>query len=101
MNVSSNGTHITITWYSPSQPNGIVNYTVLLQEEDLLLGTTEDITMDKVVVTELLLVVPRMTEPYREYSATVTAQTSAGRGEDAFGILTTPEDGMFGFLLKC
>ena len=91
MNVSSNGTHITITWEPPSQPNGIVNYTVLLWETDLVRNTTIDIASEE--VTDLLLVVPFATKPYREYVAMVTAQTGAGAGESAEDVLMTPEGG--------
>ena len=91
MNVSLNGTHITITWEPPSQPNGIVNYTVLLRETDLVRNTTVDIASEE--VTDLLLVVPFATKPYREYVAMVTAQTGAGAGESAEDMLMTPEGG--------
>lgn len=92
VSVSSNVTHIVITWEPPSEPNGIVNYTVVLQETDLLLNSTVDITSEE-EVTELMLVVPYVTKPYREYVAIVTAQTSAGVGESAEGTLMTPEEG--------
>ena len=91
MSVSSNGTHITITWEPPSQPNGVVNYTVLLLETDLVQNTTVTIASEE--VTDLLLVVPFMAEPYREYVAMVTAKTGAGPGESARDMLTTPEGG--------
>lgn len=93
MNVSANGTHITITWDPPIQPNGIVNYTVLLWETDLLLGTTDVIASAE--GTELFLIVAYMTKPFREYTATVTAQTSAGMGDDAVGMLRTAEGGTY------
>ena len=91
VSISSNGTHITITWKPPSQPNGVVNYTVLLLETNLVQNTTVVITSEE--VTDLLLVVPFMAEPYREYVAMVTAQTGAGVGESAKDMLTTPEGG--------
>ena len=98
MNILSNITHITITWDPPIQPNGIVNYTVLLQETDLLLSTTEDIILEEVAV--LYLTITRMTKPYREYTATVTAQTSAGMGDDAVGVLRIPEGGTYIICVK-
>ena len=35
-----------------------------------------------------------MTNPYTEYTAIVTAQTTAGQGQSANGSVTTPEEGM-------
>ena len=93
MSVSSNGTHIIITWDPPFEPNGVVNYTVLLQETDLVQNTTIDITLEE--VTELSLIVSFETNPYREYVAIVTAQTGAGMGESTQGTLMTPEGGMY------
>jgi hypothetical protein len=91
VNVSSNDTHIIVTWEPPTEPNGVVNYTVLLRETDLVQNTTVDIASEE--VTELSLLVPFVTTPYREYVATVTAQTSAGAGESAEDVLMTPEGG--------
>ena len=36
-----------------------------------------------------------MSKPYTEYTAIVTAQTTAGQGQSANGSVTTPEEGMF------
>ena len=91
VSVSSNETHIIIRWDPPFEPNGVVNYTVLLQETDLVQNTTIDITLEE--VTELSLIVSFETNPYREYVAIVTAQTGAGMGESTQGTLMTPEGG--------
>lgn len=72
-------------------PNGVVNYTVVLQERDLISNNTVVIATQ--VVTRLFLTEEQMVKPYTEYSAVVTAQTSAGVGTSAFGLITTNEEG--------
>ena len=92
MNVSSNNTHLIVTWEPPSEPNGIVTYTVQLLETDLLQSTTVNITSQE--VSELLLIVEFVAKPYRQYTANVIARTGAGMGESEDGVLITPEGGM-------
>ena len=92
MNVSSNNTHLIVTWEPPSEPNGIVTYTVQLLETDLLQSTTVNITSQE--VSELLLIIEFVAKPYRQYTANVTARTGAGVGESEDGVLITPEGGM-------
>ena len=92
VSVSSNNTHLIVTWEPPSEPNGIVTYTVQLLETDLLQSTTVNITSQE--VSELSLIIEFMTKPYRQYTATVTAQTVAGMGESEEGGLMTPEGGI-------
>ena len=95
--VSVNDTHIIVMWSAPATPNGVVNYTVMLQERNLVFNSTVVITTH--VVTQLFLIEERMVKPYTEYSAIVTAQTSAGEGDSAMGSITTSEEGMIMVML--
>ena len=89
---SFNGTHITIiTWEAPEFPNGLVSYTVVIQERDLLTDTASIIVMD--VVVDLMLIVNYPVEVYSEYTINVTSQTSAGEGETETMMFQTPEEG--------
>ena len=53
------------------------------------------VTTEQVSGNQLFLSVEVMTKPYTEYTAIVTAQTTAGQGQSANGSVTTPEEGMF------
>lgn len=72
-----------------------MNYTVTVQERDLLLNDT-NATVTVVaseVTTELELLVNFMVKAYHEYSVSVTSQTSAGMGEAIMDSFSTPEGG--------
>ena len=72
-------------------PNGILNYSVLVEESDRLTDVTGIVLMDE--VTERLAVV--MAEAYSEYTISVTPQTSAGAGDTETVSISTPEDSMY------
>lgn len=94
MTVSVNASQelIVITWLAPAFPNGVVNYTVQVEERVLIFDTLTTIATE--VVNEPSLSLNFTVQPYTEYIATVTAQTSAGEGNSAMGSLTTPEESM-------
>ena len=78
----------------PVSPNGVVNYTVIVSERDLLSDSSAPPTIIKEeVITELELLVDYMVKPYHEYFVSVTSQTSAGMGETVMESFVTPEDG--------
>jgi hypothetical protein len=94
LTLDNNDTHIFITWAAPAYPNGIVNYTIELQERSLLddanvLATT----IQSEVTADLELIVGYTVEPYSEYTVSVTSQTSAGMGVAVNDSFETPEEG--------
>ena len=92
LTASSNGTHIEVTWLPPATPNGIVNYSVVIQERDLLDNTVMMVEID--VTVESILIVEYETRAYHEYSVTVTSQTSAGMGDAVMASFVTDQEGM-------
>ena len=91
LTTSFNATHIIIAWEAPEFPRGLVNYTVVVRERDLLSDATDIIAMD--VVTELQLIVDYPVEVYSEYTINVMSQTSAGEGDNETTTFQTPEEG--------
>ena len=88
---SFNGTHITfVTWEAPEFPRGEVNYTVVIQERDLLTDATDVIAMYEVVELEVMVDYP--VEAYSEYTINVTSQTRAGEGDTVTTMFQTPEE---------
>ena len=87
---SFNDTHIIITWDEPSSPNGLVNYTLVVQERNLLTNDTFVVKMK--VVNELELIVDHPVTAYSEYTVNVTSQTSAGEGETRTARFQTMEE---------
>ena len=96
--VSFNDTHITVKWSAPATPNGVVNYTVVLEARDLVFSNT--VTIISEVVTQLFLIEELLVQPYTEYTAVVTARTSAGEGESTMGANVTDEAGTIVFYVQ-
>ena len=91
-----NTTNIFITWSTPVYPNGLVNYTVVVKEQDLLDDSTAPSTIiEQQITKELELVVDYMVNAYHEYVVNVTSQTGAGMGESATETFVTPEEGNY------
>ena len=89
-----NDTHIFITWAAPANPNGIVNYTVEVQQRSLLNDSSIPVlTIESTVTSELELTVIYMMESYSEYTVSVTSQTGAGMGMAVSVSFQTPEGG--------
>ena len=88
---SFNSTHITVKWDPPATPNGIVNYTVVIEERNLL--TNDLVLIFTQNVTELELLVEYAVEAYSEYTTNVTSQTSVGIGVTQRVTIQTPEEG--------
>ena len=76
-------------------PNGVVNYTVVVQERELLFDVSTNVATELVSGGQLFLNVTITTKPYTEYTAIVTSQTTAGQGQSADGSVITPEESMF------
>ena len=90
LTTSFNDTHIVFSWDEPETPNGILNYSVVVEERDLLTDATRILLMDE--VTERLIVV--MAEAYSKYTVSVTPQTGAGTGDAEIALISTPEESM-------
>ena len=71
-------------------PNGLVNYSVVVRERNLLTNSINVIATE--VVNDLILNVEEMVKPYTEYSVTVTAQTRGGVGGSVMASQVTPEE---------
>ena len=91
-----NDTAIFISWVAPAYPNGVVNYTVEVQEESLLDDTGVPAAIIASEVTaDLELIVNYEVEPYSNYTVIVTSQTSAGEGMPVMESFETPEEGEY------
>ena len=86
-----NNTHIAVIWDSPASPNGIVSYSVTIEERDLLTDDTVIVFLQ--TVTQLELFVEYEIAAYSNYTISVTSQTSAGIGDTQIVIVQTPEEG--------
>ena len=94
LTVAYNSTNIIITWSTPVYPNGLVNFTVVVKERDLLDDSGDPPTIiEQQITKELELVVDYVVNAYHEYVVSVTSQTSAGMGESVMETFVTPEDG--------
>ena len=89
--VNFNTSHINIIWGIPASPNGQVNYTVVVQEIDLL---TREITLiEMLTVSEENLIVMYRVRPYSMYNVSVTSLTIVGEGDVVMESFTTDEAG--------
>ena len=75
---------------APDTPNGIVNYTVIVRERDLLSNGTNIVATE--VISGLFLIVETVVRPYTEYVAMVTAQTGGGVGDSVMTSQDTDEE---------
>lgn len=91
LTASSNFSHIIILWGAPASPNGLVNYTVVLQEINLL--NSEITLVESLTVSEESLIVERQVRPFSRYNVSVTSQTIVGEGEVVMFSFDTPEAG--------
>ena len=78
-------------WDAPATPNGRVNYTVKVEERDLLTGDVTVVLTEVVTGTELT--VQYQVEAYSVYNISVTSQTSVGMAEAVTISFMTPEKG--------
>lgn len=91
-NIMVNDSHVTVTWEPPTNPNGVVNYSVtlmginLLDNSSVLDSTTVDITATTHIIEHISI-------PYSLYTAQVVPHTSAGNGPSNSATSTTPEAG--------
>ena len=78
-------------WGTPANPNGLVNYTVVVQEIDLL---TRAVTLiESITVVEENLILMYQVRPYSMYNVSVTSLTIVGEGETVVESFSTDEDG--------
>ena len=78
-------------WGIPASPNGLVNYTVVVQEIDLL---TREITLiEMLTVGEENLILMYRVQPYSMYNVSVTSLTVIGEGDVVMESFTTDEAG--------
>ena len=91
--VKYNASYIFITWAPPQYPNGVVNYTVKVQERNLLTDAIADVQSESTAAMELLL--RYEIRAYHEYNISVTSQTSAGPGEAVMESFLTPEESTY------
>ena len=82
--------NVTISWEAPSEPRGrILEYSYRLVET----ANTDNVIIED-TNTSLLSVVESVTvSPYTNYTGTVIAYTSAGRGDPTIEISLSPEAG--------
>ena len=94
LTVAYNTTNIFVTWSTPVYPNGLVNYTIVVKERDLLDDSGAPPTIiEQEITKELELVVDYVVNAHHEYVVSVTSQTGAGMGESVMEIFVTTEDG--------
>ena len=91
-----NDTHLTVTWDPPLMPNGpgIVRYSVTLSGINLVNSQAIEIDFSSVNVTQTIYSTLHSPLPYSNYTAVVTAFTSAGFGLESTFTVQTPEAGM-------
>ena len=78
-------------WGAPANPNGLVNYTIVVQEIDLL---TREITLiDDLTISKEGLVLEYQVRPYSMYNVSVTSLTITGEGEVVMTSFMTEEAG--------
>ena len=87
-----NMTHLLVMWCAPTTPNGLVNYTVEIEESDPsnLLPSTPTF---ETTLSEPDRFVEYPIRPYSCYDITVTSFTIAGSGKAVKNKLVTPEKG--------
>ena len=83
-------TSITITWTSPTYPNGILKFYTLTITH-ILMGSTQsyeyDVNSTSTVIGELL--------PFTEYGVVVTSTNDVGNVSSESAVITTGEIGNF------
>ena len=84
---------IIIRWEAPATPNGLVSYTVKVEEIYLLTTEVTIIHIETVNRTVTVLIVEVQIKAYSVYNICVTSQTSAGMAEAVTVSFTTPEEG--------
>ena len=79
---------VLISWNEPIKPNGVItSYEVTVAQTD----NSNILANDSVTLPVVMLTL--MPQPFTNYTVTVTASTSAGRGEDTTITYESPEAG--------
>ena len=92
LNIMVNDTHVIVTWDAPTDPNGVVSYTVTVSGINLL-DNASVLASTTVIVTETEYTIPHTSVPYSEYTAVVVPQTSAGSGPSEMLSTQTVQEG--------
>lgn len=92
LTATSNETHLLVTWCAPTTPNGLVNYTLEIEESDLSNLLTSTTTFET-TLSEPDRFVEYPIKAFSRYDITVTSFTIAGNGEAVTTSLETPEGG--------
>ena len=81
---------VTISWEAPSEPRGrILAYSCCLVET----ANTNNVIIEDTNTTDLSVLESVTVAPFTNYTATVVAYTSAGRGDSAVEVSLSPEAG--------
>ena len=84
--------NVNISWEPPAYPNGVIlGYNYTLMETSNPNNTVVEYTNTALLSVEHSV----MVSPFTNYTATVVAFTSAGRGESVMDVVLSPEAGKF------
>lgn len=89
LSFSHNGSHFVISWAEPAEPNGNLNYTVMLTGFSLV--TMVDVLSRTEVVLALEVVLMEVQEVYTRYTAIVVPQTGGGQGSGETATYVSPQ----------
>ena len=85
------GTNFNVSWDKPLQPNGNLNYIIVLTGTNLL--RNNQILSTTGVVTDLEFIIESPSVPYTLYMASVLPQTGGGAGPESNATLMTDQKG--------
>ena len=83
---------ISISWSEPTEPNGVIqqyNYTVFNTDTNTAVVTNFTVSGSTSVVESMLSSI----EPYTNYTVTVVAINSVGKGDSSTLIVESPQTG--------
>ena len=84
--------NVSISWDPPSSPNGVIlGYNYSLMET----SNSSNVIIEYTNTTMLSVQQSVMVAPFTNYTATVVAFTSAGRGDPVMDVALSPEAGKF------
>ena len=89
--------NVNISWEAPSNPNGVIlGYNYSLMETSNSNNVIIEYTNTALLSAEHNV----MVAPFTNYTATVVAFTSAGRGKPVMQVTLSPEAGKFMFVIR-
>ncbi len=88
------GSQLIVSWDTPSTPNGVITgYNVTLSGVNLVNSMEIEIDPNSAIVDETSYTVDHSSIPYSNYTAVVSASTSAGDSGVEMVTIQTPEEG--------